>query len=358
LKVEIKEKIDMKFNHQFKLRSSILIMILSLVAAFGLAGCGSDAGGQTAGPKTQVTVQMGWVHEYSAAGYYAAERNGHFAEQNLEVQLQEGGFNEQGYINPVAQVLAGEADFGATSASDLILARAEGKPIVAIATVLQRSPFALISLAENKIVHPLDLVGKRVAVSDGGAAAIYKALLISQGIDLSQVNTVPRTSFGIDPLTNKEVDVLGGWIINEGVLVQEAGLEPNFILSSDYGIDTYDSLIFTTEAMIAERPEVVERFLRAIVAGLHDVAADPEQGVEFALTYNDKLVLEEQQRRMRAWLPLMKPAGSSVGMMHSELWELTRQILLDQNVLSEPIEVKAAYDLTFLEKIYNHQAAN
>jgi NitT/TauT family transport system substrate-binding protein len=140
---------------------------------------------------------MAWVHEYSSAGYYAAEHNGHFAAQNLEVRLQEGGFNEQGYINPVAKVLAGEADFGSTSASSLLLARAEGKPIEAIAAVLQRSPFALISLAENNIVHPSDLVGKRVAVSDADAA-IYQALLTSQGIDLSQVKTIPRTSFGID----------------------------------------------------------------------------------------------------------------------------------------------------------------
>lgn len=348
----------MQFNHQLKHKSSILITILSIIVALGLAGCGSDSGGQSSGPKTQVTVQMAWSHEYSAAGYYAAEHNGHFAEQNLEVRLQEGGFNAQGYIDPVAKVLAGEADFGATSASSLLLARSEGKPVVAVATVLQRSPFALISLAENNIVHPSDLVGKRVAVSEGGATAIYQALLTSQGIDPSQVNTVPRTSFGIDPLINKEVDVLGGWIINEGVLVQEAGLEPNFILSGDYGIDTYDSLIFTTEAMVADQPEVVERFLRAVVAGLEDVVAEPDRAIELARTYNNSLILEEQQRRMRAWLPLMKPAGSSIGAMKAGIWDLTYQILLDQGILNQPLDIEGAYNLAFLEKIYNRQAAS
>jgi NitT/TauT family transport system substrate-binding protein len=154
------------------------------------------------------------------------------------------------------------------------------------------------------------------------------------------------------------VEVLGGWIINEGVLVEEAGLEPNFIVVSDYGIDTYDSLIFTTEAMLAERPEVVERFLRAVVAGLEDVVADPDKAVELALTYNDSLVLEEQQRRMRAWLPLMKPAGSSIGVMKAGIWDLTYQILLDQGVLKTALEVNDAYDLTFLEKIHNTQAAS
>ena len=348
----------MKFNKRLQNKVPVLTIVLLLMVVLVLTGCGSDANTQTSAPKAQITVQMGWLHEYSAAGYYTAEKNGHFDAQNLEVTLKEGGFGDEGYINPISEVLAEKADFGATSASELIMARSEGKSIVAIAAILQRSPYALISLAESNIVRPSDLLRKRIAVSDGSQAVGYRALLNSQGIDLSEVNTVPRTSFGIDPLINGDVDVLGGWIINEGVLVEEAGLEPNFIISSDYGIDTYDTLIFTTEEMINKQPDVVERFLQAIVLGLQDVVADPDQAVEFALSYNDSLVLEEQQRRMRAWLPLMKPAGSQPGMMQPEIWELTHEILLDQGILNEPIDIKAAYNLTFLEKVYDSQTAN
>jgi ABC-type nitrate/sulfonate/bicarbonate transport system substrate-binding protein len=84
-------------------------------------------------------------------------------------------------------------------------------------------------------------------------------------------------------------DVLAGWIINEGVMVREAGKEPQYILFSDYGFDTYDILIFTSEDTVKNRPDVVERFLRATFAGMQDVIADPQKAAEAVLSYNDQL---------------------------------------------------------------------
>ncbi len=344
----------MKHNKLFQTKSLILAITLFIIGAWALVACNADTNTQASAPE-KVTFQMAWVHDYSASGYYATVHNGHFAEQNLEVDIKKGGFTDDGRISPTAEVLAGNADFGATSASGLLTARSEGKPIVAVAAITQRSPFALISLAEKNIARPSDLLGQRVSVQAGGSNALYNALLSSQNIDPAKVNTVPRTTFGIDSLVNGKVDVLGGWIINEGILVQEAGLEPNFILPSDYGIDTYQSLIFTTETMIAERPDLVERFVRAVIQGHQDVADKPQQAVEFTLTYDDSLVSEEQERRLQAWLPLMNPAGSPIGMMQSKIWELTHQILLAEGILEKEVDIEAAYTLTFLEKVYGEQ---
>jgi len=341
----------MKFNTRPKHELSILTIVL-FVIALALAGCGSDTNTQTVEPKTDIKVQMGWVHEYSAAGFYAAEQNGHFATQNLNVKLIEGGFNEEeGYMDPFAQVLEGKADFGLTSPSNLLLARAEGKPVVAIASTIQRNPFALISLAESNIVHPTDLVGKRVAINVGGDP-VYNALLSAEGIDPAGIELVTRDSYGIEPLANGEVDVLSGWVINEGVLLEEANLEINTILPSDYGVDTYGTILFTTEQMVIERSDVVEGFLQALIQGHQDVIADPEQATDLILIYADDLNPEEQQRRLQASLPLIKPAGKEIGMMQAELWNLNHQILLEQGILEQPLDVEAVYTLDFLEKVY------
>jgi ABC-type nitrate/sulfonate/bicarbonate transport system substrate-binding protein len=113
-------------------------------------------------------VQLSWTHEYWGAGFYLAEQDGHFAEQNLDVNLIPGGFGPNGYIEPIDEVLNGNGDFGLGSVSSLLKAREEGKPVVAVATLLQRSPFALISLSDQGIEQPQDLVGKTVTVADGG----------------------------------------------------------------------------------------------------------------------------------------------------------------------------------------------
>jgi NitT/TauT family transport system substrate-binding protein len=230
----------MHLGHLLRSRQTPLTIALLIVAAMVMGACGTGApSATTAAPKTPVSIQLAWTHEYSSASFYAAEKNGHFAAQNLDVRLEAGGFGASGYIEPIAQVVSGTVDFGVTGAAGIIQARAEGKPVVAIATILQRSPLAIFSLAKSGIHRPQDLVGRRVAVADGGAAQLYNTLLKSQHIDPATVKTVPRTSFGIDPLAKGEVDAMVAWVINEGVQLDEAGLKTNVMLLSDYGVDSY-----------------------------------------------------------------------------------------------------------------------
>jgi NitT/TauT family transport system substrate-binding protein len=342
---------NMNIHRSSKITLSAALMLgLSILSA-----CGTGAQSNNAKPAQApdaVSVQLSWTYDYSESPFYSAEMNGHFAQQNLKVTLKEGGFGAGGYIEPIDQVLAGKADFGLASAATLIQARAQGKPVVAVLSVLQRSPFALISLDKSNITQPKDLVGKKVAVSAGGAMDVYLSFLQAQGIDPKAVNTVERKDFGVDPLLKGDVDVLGGWIINEGVMVQEAGGKPNFIVPSDYGIETYDFILFTTEDMVKNHPDRVQRFVRATVDGINDVVANSSQSVDYTLKYAPKLDIDQQQRRLDTMLALIHPAGSQVGMMQSDIWQTTADILAKQGALPGPVDVKTAYTLDFLNKVY------
>jgi ABC-type nitrate/sulfonate/bicarbonate transport system substrate-binding protein len=62
--------------------------------------------------------------------------------------------------DPIDEVLAGRAQYG-VGASELALRRAQGKPVVVLAVILQHSPLALIARGGHaQSVH--DLAGKRV----------------------------------------------------------------------------------------------------------------------------------------------------------------------------------------------------
>jgi NitT/TauT family transport system substrate-binding protein len=322
-------------------------LVFGLIAML-IAACSPSAPAATPAPLTPITIQMSWTFDYSAAYLFAAEINGHFKQEGLQVTLKPGGFGPDGRISPSVEVLKGGADFGMSSAATILRRRAEGDPIVAIGSILQRSPFALISLAENNIQHPQDLIGKTVSVSNDGGMQVYLAMLASQNINPTDVNLVERTSFGIDPLLNGEVDVLGGWIVNEGVLVKEAGKEPNFILMSDYGVDTYDSVLFTTETMIATHPEVVQHMMNAVAAGIKDVVENPQKGVEYTLQYNAELKAEEQQRRIEAAIPLMNVPGIPFASMQPEVWQVTYDIMRNQDVLKTEMDLSEAYTLDFV----------
>lgn len=322
--------------------SALLIAVAGLSAC---AGAGSPAAGKT---PDEVSVQMSWTYDYSETPFYAAQMNNHYSDQNLNVTLREGGFGSGGFIEPIDEVVGGKANFGLSSASTLIQARAAGKPVVALMSVLQRSPFALISLDKSHITKPKDLIGKKVSVSAGGAKDTYLSFLKSQGIDPASVNTVDRKDFGIDPLLKGDVDVLAGWIINEGVMVQEAGEKPSYILPSEYGVESYDFIIFTTNDMVKNHPDVVQRFVKATVAGIDDVVANSSQAVDYTLKFAPKLDKSQQQRRLDAMLALIHPAGTQIGMMQPEVWQNTYKVLNEEEPLPRPIDVTTVYSLDFL----------
>jgi len=330
-----------------------LFILVAGVSLSILSGCnGTASPTQTTQPAEDITFQLSWTHEYSAANFYVAVENGHFKAQNLNVNIVEGGFGESGFIEPIDEVLSGESDFGTSSATSLIQARAEGKAVVGIATVLQRNPFALISIKDSNIVNLSDLAGKTIAVSDGAARTNLLIFLTQQGIDIDSITLVPRTTFGVEPLVNGDVDLLAGWLINEAVMVEEAGFEVNFILLSDYGLDDYNFVIFTSQDMVDNRPEVVDRFVRGFLAGLQDTISSPEKAIDAVLKYNSALDRQGQLSRLEVMLPLINPPGKPLGIMELGVWEQSQDVLLSLEILSEPIDLNTVFTNRFLDAIY------
>lgn len=82
----------------------------------------------------KVVLQLKWKHQFQFAGYYAAQSQGYFASEGLEVDIKE---IDKGLI-PLDTVLSGKAQFG-ISDSSLVLARMQGKKPVVLATIFQHS---------------------------------------------------------------------------------------------------------------------------------------------------------------------------------------------------------------------------
>lgn len=334
-------------------KSKFYWLVILLIASLVLAACGSDdkeeQDSDSSAEKTDITLQLAWTHEYSSAPFYVAIENDHFADANLNVTLAPGGFNESGYVDPIEQVLSGNGSFGLAGTPSMIEAQAAGKPVVSVLTVLQRSPFALISLSDANINTPADLVGKTITVTDGSARQSFDAFLVSQGISSDEVTIVPRTSFGVDPLVNGDVDVLAGWVINEGIQIQEAGLEPTYILLSDYGIDEYSFTLFTTEELASTNPELVDAVVDAVVAGMQDTIANPEQAVDHTMKFAPELDREQQSNRLYAMLPLMNLPNTPLGLMNETIWSENVKLMVDNDVIAEAIDPADVYTNQFVE---------
>src|SRR5512139_65915 len=98
----------MDYRKPLKMFASLLLIALLLSACAG-ASPAAPAAGSTSEP-TEITVQLSWVYDYSGASLFAAEKNGHYAKENLKVTLEQGGFGSGGYIEPIDEVLSGKAE--------------------------------------------------------------------------------------------------------------------------------------------------------------------------------------------------------------------------------------------------------
>lgn len=152
-----------------------------------------------------VSLQLKWYHQFQFAGYYAAETQGFFAEEGLEVDIIEGSPEHP----PLERVLEGGADFG-VSDSDILLARMNGKPVVACSVIFQHSPYVLISRADSGIHRPSDLMNQTIMVSGDQGSTQFLAMIRREGLPLQKVRLVPH-SWKLEDLVEGKVSAISGY---------------------------------------------------------------------------------------------------------------------------------------------------
>lgn len=325
----------MKF---YKFVTTFSILVLTITA------CAPAA--TPAPPPTPITVQFAWTHQSVFAGFYAADQQGFYAAEGLPVTFVEGGAK----VDSMASVLDGIAQFGVTGADQVLLARSEGKPVRAVATIYRRSPVVFISLADSGITRPQDFVGKTIRVAPNLVASL-RSITARVGISPEQYTEVTLPS-DLSAFATGEVPVWGCFIDGLAVSAQQAGVEINIIYPDDYGIHFYGYTIFTTDDLIARNPDLVLRFLRATLKGWDYILENPEQDGELVAVYNPKADVALENLRVNILLPLVSTGEDHIGWMKPEIWSGMEKALREQGVLTKSLEVTEVYTLQFLQEIY------
>lgn len=293
-----------------------------------------------------ITVQLGWTHQSNFSGFYAANQMGYYAAEGLAVSFIEGGPN----ISNPSSVLDGRAQFGVTGADELILTRAQGQPLRALATIYRRSPVVYISLADSGITRPQDFAGKTIRVAPNLIASLH-AMTAKVGLSPDQYTEVTLPS-DVAAFATGEVPVWGGFIDGLAVSTQQAGYKINIIYPDDYGVHFYGHTIFAADDFIAQNPDLVLRFLRATLQGWDYIIQNPEQNGELVAVYNPKADIALENIRMNVMMPLVNTGENYVGWMKAEVWAGMEQTLREQGVLTQPLDVTQVYTLQFLQELY------
>ncbi len=330
------------------MKKVILILAAAVMVMIAAAAAGCTSAVEK--PTDQVSVQLKWIHQAQFAGFYVADQKGFYAEENIDVTLKPGGTD----IPPskmIADLISGETSFAIVGGERVLAVSAQGKPIVAIAVILQRTPFVYISLKGSGIERPQDLVGKKVMVGSDGEMQ-HQALLKKLGIDPDTIEPIPYGS-DVTPLITGQIDAHMVYRTGTGLTFDETGYELNFIWVDDYGIRLYADTIIASEQLVQQNPELAERFLRATLKGWRYAIENPEEAVDITLQYDATLGRERQARMVETQTPLIHTGKVEIGWMEDSVRQQMQQMLLDGGVLTQPINIDEAYTMQFLNRIYS-----
>ncbi len=237
---------------------------------------------QRAAAADAVTVQLDWVVRGNHAMFFVGKGKGIFAKNGIDLtEIRKG----TGSPDAMRLVGNGNADFGFGDLPTLAVARSQGVPVVAVTAVNQHSPLAMMSLAKTVTLKaPADLKGLTVGIHPAGSTYIFfKALLAANGLTENDmtINSVspPYESY----LLLGRVQTVAGYVDAEVPELEAKAGGPgslSIMMGSDFGWSVYGSGLFASEKAIADKPDLVGRFVKSYKEAFDYVAAHPEEAAE------------------------------------------------------------------------------
>ena len=219
---------------------------------------------------TQMSMMMDWLPYFSWAPFIAAENEGFFADEGIEVNVIE----PPSVADPIKLLVTNKVNFAISYVPALYSARDKGIPVKGIAALQRNLSAQLYWLPDTAIESVADLAGKTVALTAKlDERAYVKALLATAGLTMKDITTVNPGFASSRLLIDGKVDATHGVVTNPASV---AGLGGPSSLKSfkyrDHGVPNYPWLVISsTDRFLAANPAATCRFLRAASRGA-DVA--------------------------------------------------------------------------------------
>jgi len=322
-------------------RKAWLCIIMVLISA-----CTSQEQFET--PQAELTpirLPVGYIPNIQFAPLYVAIEKGYFRDEGLDVTIDYSMENDNTVL-----VGANELQFAIVSGEQVLLARAQGLPIVYVACWYRDYPVGIASLASEGIKTPADLRGKKVGtpVLFGASYIGMRAILAAGGLTEDDINLNVIGFTQAEALAAGQVEAAVIYVTNEPVQLRSQGYEVNVLKVGDY-LQLVSNGLITNETTLAENPELVRSMVRGVLRGIQDTVADPDGAFEISKKYVENLAQADQTAQKQV-------LATSIGLYQTEpwgesdpqAWENMQQVLLDIGLMSEPLELSKAYNNDYL----------
>jgi putative hydroxymethylpyrimidine transport system substrate-binding protein len=295
-----------------------------------------------------VSVALDWYPWSNHTGLLMAQERGFFRGQGLEVTLDVPA-NPEDVLKLVA---TGRNTFGISYQTDVLLARAEGIPIVSIAALVQHPLNSVMALERSGITRPRDLVGKQVGYPGlPSDEALLATMLESDGAHLDDVKLVNVGYELVRALLSGQVDaVIGAYWVHESILIEQQGERPVILRVEQWGVpDFYELVMVTSEQQVRERPDRVQRFVGAMIQGYREAAADLDGAVQLLVRKYPETNQTLEERGIRLLAPLWTEGVPIFGWQEEKRWTDYAAWMRSRGLLHGDLDARLAFTNRFVE---------
>lgn len=278
----------------------------------------------------KVSVRLDYTPWGIHAPFHLAISKGWFSDVGLAPEFDDGN----GSVSTIQIVGNGQYDIGHASLGPMAIARGKGVQIKSTATIFGQNDIALIVDQNENVKTVSDLKGKTIAYTPGSLEAPFIDKFLAAGgltrddISLESVDASAKVGLYV----NKRVD--GIFSSPTFTLPQFGDKRPaNVLRFADADLDFLGYGLFSTDNVIAERPEALGKFA-SVVAGTWDyiLSGHEDEGVQAIIDARpqsrlDPKVLRGQIEELRKYVSLPNRTGSPTFAVTNEDWQATLNVL-------------------------------
>jgi NitT/TauT family transport system substrate-binding protein len=323
-----------------KLFSFSLMRSLAVLAV--AAGLGANTMAQD-----KVTVITTWFAQAEHGGYYQAVATGIYKKYNLDVAVKMGGPQ----VNGLQLLLAGQADFITNYDFAVLQGVEKGFPLVTVAAPFQ---FDIQGVMTHEDVPNLaSLKDKTILVAGTGTTYWWPWFKKKYGYTDAQMR--PYT-FNLQPFFADKNIAQQAYPSSEPYQAEQKGVKANFYLLADEGYPPYTGAITTTQKTIAERSDMVARFVKASMEGWKSYMENPAPGNELIKRDNPNMSDGQIAFGIKRMKELKVVSGGDaatkgIGTMSDERWKKSAEFMIGAGLLKPDTDWKKAYTLQFVKDL-------
>ena len=303
---------------------------LLLIIVFTLISCSNEQ------ELIDISLALDWYPNSNHAGIYYGIDNGYFEENDINVDV----YTPSDPASILQTVASGRDEFGISYQPDLLLARSEGIPVVAVHSIVKTPLNSIMTLGDSGIDNPSKLKNKTIGYPGIPLnIGILSSILEGQDLTIDDVNLVDVGFDLVPALLSERVDaIIGAFWSHESILIELEGREVNILKFEEWGIPKYHELVLvTSEEYLKNNKEIVEKFVDAFSRGYEKSIENNDESMEALIAAFPEVNVELETQGIKLLSPLWQESFDSDGM---DNWNNFGDWMKDKGLISESLDVE------------------